>query len=179
MGDQVPHHVAVYEVGPRDGLQNEKVSVPTEAKVKYVDMLSESGLAYIEAQNTLGMCFHDSSNVVILELTRVNKEKNLLVFKKVADIKGTHPTNEVKHNIGQRGFHPREWQAVMAWAEVGKRAVMFYQGAASETCIGTYSYKCYHECEWWGMTHADPYMLRTNYGDAQNLADASVRVANR
>ena len=135
------------------------------------------GRAYIEAPHTLGKCVNDSSNVVLLELTRVNKEKNLLVFKKVADIKGTHPTNEVKHNIGQRGFHPREWQAVMAWAEVGKRAVMFYQGAASETCIGTYWYQCYQEGEWWGMSHAEPYMLRTYYGDAQKLADACVRVA--
>src|SRR5438132_8821075 len=41
--------VTIYEVGPRDGLQNEKLSVPTEAKVKYIDMLSESGLKFIEA----------------------------------------------------------------------------------------------------------------------------------
>ena len=44
-----PKRVTIYEVGPRDGLQNEQSSVPTEAKVKYIDMLSESGLTYIEA----------------------------------------------------------------------------------------------------------------------------------
>src|SRR6266496_984086 len=44
-----PKRVTIYEVGPRDGLQNEKVSVPTEAKVTYIDMLSESGLKFIEA----------------------------------------------------------------------------------------------------------------------------------
>src|SRR5438046_7815473 len=44
-----PKQVTIFEVGPRDGLQNEKVSVPTEAKVAYIDMLSESGLRYIEA----------------------------------------------------------------------------------------------------------------------------------
>jgi isopropylmalate/homocitrate/citramalate synthase len=44
-----PKSVTVYEVGPRDGLQNEKTSVPTEAKIRYVNMLSEAGLRYIEA----------------------------------------------------------------------------------------------------------------------------------
>jgi hydroxymethylglutaryl-CoA lyase len=49
LADHMPRYVIVYEVGPRDGLQNEKTSVPTDAKVKYVDMLSASGLAFIEA----------------------------------------------------------------------------------------------------------------------------------
>src|SRR4051794_10750174 len=44
-----PRNVTVYEVGPRDGLQNEKVTVATEAKVKYIDMLADSGLRVIEA----------------------------------------------------------------------------------------------------------------------------------
>ena len=40
--------VSIYEVGPRDGLQNEKVPVNTNAKINFVDMLSETGLEYIE-----------------------------------------------------------------------------------------------------------------------------------
>ncbi|MBI5629961.1 MAG: hydroxymethylglutaryl-CoA lyase [Elusimicrobia bacterium] len=37
------------EVGPRDGLQNEKASVPLAAKAAFIDALSESGLMEIEA----------------------------------------------------------------------------------------------------------------------------------
>ena len=37
------------EVGPRDGLQNEAASIPTEAKVAFIDALSETGLTEIEA----------------------------------------------------------------------------------------------------------------------------------
>src|SRR5947209_3992711 len=44
-----PERVTIYEVGPRDGLQNEKGIVPTEAKVQYIDLLSASGLKFIEA----------------------------------------------------------------------------------------------------------------------------------
>jgi hydroxymethylglutaryl-CoA lyase len=45
----LPERVTVYEVGPRDGLQNESLSVPTEAKIAYIDMLSEAGFRFIEA----------------------------------------------------------------------------------------------------------------------------------
>jgi isopropylmalate/homocitrate/citramalate synthase len=44
-----PRRVTVYEVGPRDGLQNEKAVVPTEAKIRYIEMLADAGLPFVEA----------------------------------------------------------------------------------------------------------------------------------
>ncbi|XP_054995126.1 hydroxymethylglutaryl-CoA lyase, mitochondrial isoform X2 [Sorex araneus] len=44
-----PSRVKIVEVGPRDGLQNEKNIVPTAVKIKLIDMLSEAGLPVIEA----------------------------------------------------------------------------------------------------------------------------------
>ncbi len=41
--------VKIVEVGPRDGLQNEKVTIPTEAKVAYITALADAGLRVIEA----------------------------------------------------------------------------------------------------------------------------------
>ena len=41
--------VKVVEVGPRDGLQNEKVTIPTEAKVDYITALADAGFKVIEA----------------------------------------------------------------------------------------------------------------------------------
>ena len=38
----------IYEVAPRDGLQNEAVRIPTEAKIALIDRLSEAGLPAIE-----------------------------------------------------------------------------------------------------------------------------------
>ncbi len=46
---QVPPEVRVVEVGPRDGLQNEKTLVPTAAKIELIDRLSATGLRTIEA----------------------------------------------------------------------------------------------------------------------------------
>src|SRR5258708_9736324 len=42
-------HVHIVEVGPRDGLQNEKVTIPTEAKIDYLRALAAAGLTTIEA----------------------------------------------------------------------------------------------------------------------------------
>lgn len=44
-----PHFVKVVEVGPRDGLQNEKSPVSTEAKVELVNRLSDAGFVNVEA----------------------------------------------------------------------------------------------------------------------------------
>src|SRR5581483_1742365 len=65
-----------------------------------------------------------------------------------------------------------EWQNVMKWAEPGKRAVFFHNGGASETCLGSYWYQCYREGDWWGMSHGEPFLLRTYCGDTEKLAAA-------
>lgn len=41
--------VRIYEVGPRDGLQNESTAIPLETKLAYIDRLGAAGLAEIEA----------------------------------------------------------------------------------------------------------------------------------
>jgi len=45
----VADRVRIVEVGPRDGLQNEKTLVPTPAKIELIDRLSATGLSTIEA----------------------------------------------------------------------------------------------------------------------------------
>lgn len=45
----LPERVRIVEVGPRDGLQNEKAVVPTATKVELVDRLSAAGLPAVEA----------------------------------------------------------------------------------------------------------------------------------
>jgi hydroxymethylglutaryl-CoA lyase len=45
----LPGKVKIVEVGPRDGLQNEKESVSAEVKTELVDRLSRAGIANIEA----------------------------------------------------------------------------------------------------------------------------------
>ena len=44
----IPKKVHIYEVGPRDGLQNEKKIIPTNIKVKLINKLSECNFKNIE-----------------------------------------------------------------------------------------------------------------------------------
>ena len=45
----LPERVTIYEVGPRDGLQNEKALVPVEVKEEFVRRLLAAGLPVVEA----------------------------------------------------------------------------------------------------------------------------------
>jgi hydroxymethylglutaryl-CoA lyase len=49
--DRLPARATVTEVGPRDGLQNEKEVVSTEAKVAFVEALADAGLKEIEVSS--------------------------------------------------------------------------------------------------------------------------------
>src|SRR5258708_11128861 len=40
--------VRIVEVGPRDGLQNERAHIPTVDKIRFVDLLSDAGFSWIE-----------------------------------------------------------------------------------------------------------------------------------
>lgn len=46
---QVPDRVTIVEVGPRDGLQNESVPIPTAAKIEFIRALADAGCRHIEA----------------------------------------------------------------------------------------------------------------------------------
>ena len=47
--ETLPERVTVYEVGPRDGLQNEEAIVPADAKVAFIEALADTGLQVVEA----------------------------------------------------------------------------------------------------------------------------------
>ncbi|MEV6911819.1 hydroxymethylglutaryl-CoA lyase [Amycolatopsis sp. NPDC051071] len=48
-GAALPERVTIWEVGPRDGLQNEKSIVPVDVKLEFLGRLADSGLTTLEA----------------------------------------------------------------------------------------------------------------------------------
>ena len=46
---KLPERVRIVEVGPRDGLQNEKQPIDTQTKIKLIEKLTDAGIRYIEA----------------------------------------------------------------------------------------------------------------------------------
>lgn len=55
----------------------------------------------------------------------------------------------VNLNIGQQGYHPREWQIVAPWEKQDKRAVFFHNGHASLASIDVSLCTCFAEGLWW------------------------------
>lgn len=125
--------------------------------------------AYVEIPYALGRIIAESTNIVVMRVEKVDKERNLIIYKKVSDLKGTHPGDVIKHNIGRGGFNPREWQFIMQAAEPGKLALFFHNGSAGETCIDNYWYQAYPGGEWWSMSHGEPYLLRSFAGKPEKL----------
>ena len=121
--------------------------------------------AYVEAGMSLGAVVNQSTHVLLMRVEQVDRQKNLIIYRKVRDIKGKHPQELIKHNIGRGGLRPNEWKPQMDWAEPGKFAVFFHNGGASETCIGTWWYQAYAGGEWWAHSHGEPYLLRSFAGN--------------
>jgi hydroxymethylglutaryl-CoA lyase len=48
IAERLPQRVTIYEVGPRDGLQNEARMVPTSEKIAFINALAQTGLRHIE-----------------------------------------------------------------------------------------------------------------------------------
>lgn len=132
--------------------------------------LPSAAPGYVEAPMSLGAIVAQSSNIVLMRVEAVDKEKNLIIYRKVQDVKGKHPQEVIKHNIGRGGLRANEWKPQMDWAEPGKMAVFFYNGGASETCIGTWWYQAYGGGEWWNHSHAEPFLLRSFAGAPDKLA---------
>ena len=124
---------------------------------------------YVEVAMTLGDVVKQSTNVCLMQVTKVDREKNLIIYQKIQDVKGKHNQDVIKHNIGRGGLRPGEWEEIMKWAEVGKMAVFFHNGGASETYFGTSWYQAYPQGEWWGMSHGEPFLLRSYAGKVDKL----------
>jgi hypothetical protein len=123
---------------------------------------------YVEAPHSLGKIVASSTIIVLVRVKAVDRAKNTIVYSKVRNIRGSFE-GDIQHIIGQRGFHPREWKNIMAWARVGKMALFFTNGGHGEMCIDNYWYQAGYK-GWSAMTHAEPYFLRAFAGRPVKLA---------
>jgi HEAT repeat protein len=129
-------------------------------------------LAYLAAMPTLGKIITDSSNIVVLQVDKVNRDKQVVVFKKLADLKGKALPEVVKHKLTD-GFHPRQARTILDWAEPGMIAICFQHGERTcVTCIGGYWYECaVNEIPWWTMTTGRPELSYAYSGSTVKLRD--------
>jgi hydroxymethylglutaryl-CoA lyase len=84
----LPKRVKIVEVGPRDGLQNEKTIVPASVKIDFINRLSDTGLATIETTSFVSPKWvpqmGDNSEV----FQGIQKKKNVAYTTLVPNLKG-------------------------------------------------------------------------------------------
>jgi hypothetical protein len=122
---------------------------------------------------SLGIMCSWSTHAAIVRIEKLDREKHVIIFRKVQDLKGKWPAEIVRHNF--TGLGPAERDYALQWAEVGKTVVFF----ALE------SYKWGHfyidglwyaanTGDWqnWTVTHPEPLMLRMYCGKTDRLVSA-------
>ena len=63
--DRLPESVSIFEVGPRDGFQDEPEFIATEKKIQFINMLTEAGCKKIE----IGSFVHPKWNYSLTRVT--------------------------------------------------------------------------------------------------------------
>jgi hypothetical protein len=121
-----------------------------------------------------------STHVMTVRVDAVDREKGVIVFRKIKDLKGRWPVDVVKQS-----FPPQypDRRLPLEWAEPGKTTVMFALEAYkwSHTYIDKMWYaSTTGDWQWWNVSHTEPILLRTFAGRPERLiAACNALVAGR
>src|SRR5687768_430652 len=113
---EIPDAVEIVEVGPRDGLQNEAGIVPAADKVRFVELLAESGLRRIEVTSFVhpeavpqladasevvaGLAPHDGVRYSALVPNQKGMERALAAGLREVPVSTGATDTFTRHNIG-------------------------------------------------------------------------------
>ena len=80
--------ITIYEVGPRDGLQNEAGIVPTKHKIALIDLLSETGLRNIEVTSFVSPKWVPQMADAVNVMTGITRKKGVVYAALTPNMKG-------------------------------------------------------------------------------------------
>ncbi|SHH02242.1 hydroxymethylglutaryl-CoA lyase [Virgibacillus chiguensis] len=90
-----PNYIRLKEVGPRDGLQNEEAFIETDDKVKWINMLSESGVGEIEYSSFVHPKWIPQLRDAQEVGRKIKRNKNVFYSALVPNLKGLEHALEV------------------------------------------------------------------------------------
>src|SRR5215510_12944847 len=109
---------------------------------------------------SLGMMCHWSTHVMIARIEKLNRDKGIILYRKVRDLKGRWPTESYRHAFAPN-FPERDY--IFDWAAEGKIVL----------CCALESYRWSHtyiDGDWytantgdwaaWNVSHSEPLLLR-------------------
>jgi len=86
--------VRIVEVGPRDGLQNEHQVVPTEAKIKLINLLADAGLRWIEATSFVNPKWIPQLADAVDVLQGIERRRDVTISALVPNLRGLERAKE-------------------------------------------------------------------------------------
>ena len=88
MSLQFPQRVKIVEVGPRDGLQNEKTLIDIDDKMTLINMLAGTGLSYVESGSFVSPKWVPQMATSSEIFSRLNKKSNVTYAALTPNMKG-------------------------------------------------------------------------------------------
>ena len=82
---------------------------------------------YIDSTPTLGKLIADADHIVVLQVAKVSRDKQVIIFNRIADLKGKNSAAVVKHKLTD-GLHPRQPRFILDWAVSGFARYRVYPG---------------------------------------------------
>ncbi len=146
---RLPERVTICEVGPRDGLQNERVNVPTAGKIRLIEALAEAGIRVMEATSFVSPKWIPNLADAEDALAGVRRREGVTYGALVPNLKGLERALAAKvdevvifmsasesHN--QKNINKNIAQALQMYREVVARAkdAGLRLKAALSTCFG-------------------------------------------
>jgi hydroxymethylglutaryl-CoA lyase len=92
----LPKKVKIVEVGPRDGLQNEKETIPADVKVELVDRLTDAGFVNIEAASFVSPKWVPQMATSAEVMARIKRKPGVIYSALVPNMKGFEAALEAK-----------------------------------------------------------------------------------
>src|SRR5262249_33988493 len=111
--------------------------------------------AYVDTPPTsLGALCEHSTHIIVARVEKFSPEKRVVIYRKVADLKGNCPTNVLKHPLG-----PLQGP-VLQQAEIGKTVIIFFysydaRDGPTQTLVKSYTYIDKQFYVSWGKWDAD------------------------
>lgn len=140
--------------------------------------------AYIVSPpTTLGSMVKVSTQVIVVKVEKVDRDKNVIVWRKVREIKGKWPSDLVTHRLGVETKDKKIVEArdrIMKWAEEGKTTIIFAH--SHNNWAHTYIDQQWYcgtspDWKWWNMSHGEPVLLKVYSGKADELVAAIEAIA--
>ncbi len=85
---RLPSKVTLVDVGPRDGLQNEKQTIPTDVKVELVDRLTDAGFGAIEVTSFVSPKWVPQMADAAAVMARIRRKPGVVYSALVPNMKG-------------------------------------------------------------------------------------------